>query len=626
MNPRLAAALSIAVLVAPAMAAPATTALAAAAQTVPVRHGDYTYVVDPAAGVIHVSADIRVANDGADGARACYTNFHLKVPLGATGFRAMKRNVVEQVAVLPAASGAATTEIEVSLVECLDYGRQAALIVTYDVPGGAPRSAAPARVGSGYVAFLAWGAGRPGGSSLTIVVPSSLTLDDLGPGWSSAVDGANTVHTRSAIAQPDTYQVLIAGRDDSGATGEEVDLDGRRFELRGWPGDGEWIDHLRSSLADALPALEQAIGRPWPVAGTFVIHEAYTPGGLGATNWPTTSGEAHAGEQLDQRSLLRGLAGAWFGSDSYADQWLAEGLADVYTDAALQALGGVPVPELYSPATVAVASIVAEIGTKKMVTVLEHAAAGIGAYATGTLADPVADTPIDWMHFLDLAEEVGGSQQASAVLQPLLDEATQQLLSERAAAREAYASLQQHGGEWAPPLGVRQLMDAWSFTDAIDLMKKAETVLDLRDTLVTDLEGTDIAVPDDLVTAYEDATTDFTAVATAIKARTAVAPLLAIAVRADAENSGVLDWLGLIGSDVDGALASARRAFDSGDLDTVRVKSHEAFDAAHSATFEGMKRLVLAIGFLLAAVVVALAIRSFLRRRAVTRAEVGSGA
>jgi hypothetical protein len=601
-------------------------ALAYAGQTAPVRHGDYTYVVDPASGVIHVSADIRVANDSAEGARACYTNFHLKVPLGATGFRALKRNVVEQVEVLPAASGASTTEIQISLVECLDYGRQAALLVTYDVPGGAPRSAAPARVDTGYVAFVAWGAGRPGGSSLTVVAPSSLTLDNLGPGWSSAVNGANTVYTRSAIAEPDTYQVLIAGRDDSGATSEPVDVDGRHFELRGSPGDGEWIDHVRSGLTDAVPALEQAIGRPWPVPGTFVIHEAYTPGGLGATNWPTTGGEAQAGEQLDQRSLLRGLAGAWFGSDSFTDQWLAEGLADVYTDAALQQLGGVPAPELYPPATVAVASIVAEIGTKGMATVLEHVATGTGAYAAGTTADPTADAPIDWKHFLDLAEEVGGSRQASAALQPLFDEATQQLLTQRAAAREAYASLRRHGGEWAAPLGVRQLLDTWSFTEAVALMKKAETVLDLRDTLVTDLEGTDIAVPDDLVAAYESATTDFTEAATAIKERTAVAPLLAIAVRADADTGGTLDWLGLIGSDVDGALASARRAFDSGDLDTVRVKSREAFDAAHSATFEGMKRLVLAIGFLLAAVVVALAIRSFIRRRAAKSAEVGSPA
>ena len=620
MNQRLVAALSVAMLVAPALAEPSASALAAPSQTAPVRHGDYTYTVDLTAGVIHVSADIRVANDGAGGARVCYTNFHLKVPLGATGFRAIKRTVVEQVEVLPAASGAATTEIEITLAECLDYGRQAALLVTYDVPGGAPRSAAPARVGAGYVAFVAWGAGRPGGSSLTVVVPSSLTLDTLGPGWSSAVEGADTVYTRSAIPQPDTYQALIAGRDDNDANSEELDLDGRRFDLRGWPGDSEWIDHVRGGLADAVPALEQAIGRSWPVSGTFVIHEAYTPGGLGATNWPTTGGEAQAGEQLDQRSLLRGLASAWFGSESFSDQWLAEGLADVYTDAALHQLGGVPVPELYPPATVAVAGIVDEIGSEKMAAVLERIETGTGAYDLGE----APTTTIDWMHFLDLAEEIGGSQQASALLQPLVDESTQDLLTERSRARAAYMSLQQHGGEWAPPLGVRRAMDTWSFTEAIARMKKAETVLDLRDALVTDLEGTDIAVPDDLRAAYEAATTDFTAAAAAIEARADVAPLLAIAIRADADNSGALDWLGLIGSDVDGALASARHAFDSGDTDTVKVKSHEAFDAAHSATFEGMKRLVLAIGFLLAALVVALAIRSLLRRRATRNAEVGS--
>ena len=35
--------------------------------------------------------------------------------------------------------------------------------------------------------------------------------------------------------RPDTYQALIAGRDDNDANSEELDLDGRRFDLRGWP-------------------------------------------------------------------------------------------------------------------------------------------------------------------------------------------------------------------------------------------------------------------------------------------------------------------------------------------------------------------------------------------------------
>jgi hypothetical protein len=596
----------------------ATAARPAAADSiVPVRNGDYTYTVDLAARVVHVEADIRVANTSAEGARACYEGFRLKVPVGVTGVRASDRNDPLTVTVLDPQVGAPVTELEVTLLECLDYGRQKALRVTYDLPSGAPRTAAPVRVGDGYVAFVAWAAGRAGGGSITIEAPTSLPLDTLGPDWRITVDGAVTTYYKSAVADPSTYQALIAGSSDNARTTTELDVAGHRFELASWPGDDEWTGYVSGVIDAALPALEAAIGHPWPVEDTFVVRETYSPGGLGATVWPTVAGESPLTEEFDQRAVLRGLATAWFGADHFADQWLAEALADIHTDTAFVTLGGVAYTPFYPPSTAAVAQVLADLGPRAP-DALGHLIDGSGAYDTGETM-----TPAGWQQFLDVVDEIGGSADSADLIEPVLDEAAAALLTGRDEARRAYAELQQHGDDWIAPLGVRRLMEAWSFTDAGDLMAVADKVLDQRDDLLAALDGTGAPLPAHLQGAYESAEGDLTEVTDMIDALASVAPILAAATEAERGTGGLVAWVGLIGSDVDGSLAAARAAFAEGDADTVRTRSGEVVEWAGGATFEGLKRILLTGGSLLAALVVALTIRSWRGRRA-TPEEVGS--
>ena len=603
----------LALMLTPTIGGHPATVRAAPASTVPVRHADYTYTVDMVARVIHVVADVRVANDSADGARACFTDFRLKVPATATGFRATNRSTVAPTDLIPAAPGATVTDLEVTLEDCLDYGRQEALKVTYDLPSGAARSNAPARIGDGYFAFLAWGAGRAGGTTITVVAPSDFTIGSLGADWRVRVEGATTSYVKLGVADPSTYQALIAGDDASSTTGEALTVDGARIEVRGWPGDDEWVQHTKATITAGLPALEAALGRPWPTSAPFVVREAYTPGGLGAVSWPTTPGQAAVGEQLDDRSVLRALAGAWFGSDRFADQWLAEGLADVHTDAALEALGGEPATAWYGASTAAVAAVVAEVGPEQMAAVLTALEHGDGAYG----GDGPNEGPADWRRFLDLAEEVGGAHDAAALIQPALAEADQLLLADRDKARAQYAALNERGGEWIAPLGVRRLMEDWAFTEAMALIDDAEAALDERDALAELLADTNIAIPADLRTAYEAATTDLATVATLIDERADVAPVLVRAVRGDEETGGFIDWIGLLGSDADSALADARAAFEAGDTVATGTKAREAITATSAAGFAGFKRILLTGGVLLAGLVVALTVRSLLRRRTV---------
>ncbi len=616
MGRRVAVAL-LALATAPAIATAAMASTAAADSIVPVRNGDYTYTIDLAAGVVHVEADIRVANTSAEGARACYEAFRLKVPMGAVGVRANDRNDPLTVTVLDPQSGAAVTEVEVTLLECLDYGRQKALRVTYDLPGGAPRTSAPVRVGDGFVAFVAWAAGRAGGGSITIVAPTSLPLDTLGPDYRVTVDGALTTYYKSAVADPSTYQALVAGNRDDARTTTTTDIAGHRFEFASWPGDDDWAEYVAGVVATGLPALEAAIGQPWPSAGMFVVRETYSPGGLGATVWPTIAGEAPVTEEFDERAVLRGLATAWFGADHFADQWLAEALADVYTDLAFEALGGVPFTPFYPPSTAAVASVLTDLGAGAP-EVVGHLIDGAGAYDTGE-----APQTAGWQQFIDVADEIGGSSGAADVIAPVLDEAAAALLTGRDEARRAYAALRQHGDGWQAPLGVRRLMEAWSFTEAGDLIASADKVLDQRDELLDALDGTGVPLPADLQSAYESDDGDLTQVADTIDALASVAPILGAAIEAERDTGGLVDWVGLIGSDLDGSLATAKAAFTAGDTDTVRARSREVVELAGGATFEGLKRILLTGGSLLAALVVALSIRSW-RGRRTAPAEEGS--
>lgn len=592
--------------------------LAAAADSiVPVRNGDYTYTVDLAARVVHVEADVRVANTSAEGARACYEGFRLKVPVGVTGVRASDRNDPLDVVVLDPQVGSPVTELEVTLLECLDYGRQKALRVTYDMPSGGPRTTAPVRVGNGYVAFVAWAAGRAGGGSITVEVPTSLPLDTLGPDWRVTVEGALTTYYKSAVADPSTYQALIAGSSDAARTTIALDVAGHPFELASWPGDDEWAEYVSGVIDAGLPALEAAIGRPWPVEDTFVVREVYSPGGLGATVWPTIAGESPVTEQFDERAVLRGLATAWFGADHFADQWLADALADIYTDTAFVALGGVAYTPFYPPSTAAVAQVLAGLGPRAP-EVLGHLLDGSGAYATGD-----ATAPAGWQQFVDVADEVGGAADSADLIEPVLDEAAAALLMGRDEARRTYAALQQHSDGWTAPIGVRRLMESWSFTEAGDLMAESDEVLDQRDDLVEILDGTGVTLPAGLQIAYESADDDLTDVADMIDVLASVAPILTAAIEAERGTSGLVAWVGLIGSDVDGSLAGARAAFAEGDTDTVRTRSGEVVEWAGGATFEGLKRILLTGGLLLAVLVVVLTVRSWRNGRA-TPEEVGS--
>lgn len=567
-------------------------------QLATVQHTDYDYRVDVAGRAVHVAANLRVVNDGAHGDRACLGQFELRIPVGATNPRVMDRIVPLTLTVMPAPSDALETTLRVELQECLQYGRQDGLALTYDLPSGKPRTASPARVTEDYVAFVAWGAGRAGGSSIVVELPSSFTADSLTDGWTTTTSGATTRNSKGPIKDPSTYTVVVSAHagDDTGATVMVGDV---AFQLVAQPGDDEWTNWVSEQLPSALATMESTIGVPWPATGAWTLRETYSPRSPDAVNWPNAAATAAVGEQLDVVSLQQGLASAWFGSDRFADGWLADALADSYAG----------LPSEPASAAAAIDGLREEIGDTAMAAVLTDAVRGANAY------DVSGDGPITWRQFLDLVEERGGSTEAQAALVPFVDVGEGAPVDERPAARATYAALHDRGGDWTPPLGVRTAMNAWDFASATELMKAADATLDQVDQLRAALAGTGIDVPAGVAATYAAATTaeQLDALATDVRSQVGVADTLARAVTTERATGGVIDFVGLIRSDLDERLADAKTAFAAGDVDLARTNAFRAITEANSATFEGVKRLVLLWGIALASLVVALTVRDLRR-------------
>jgi len=578
--------------------ASATNVAAADDQFATVQHTDYTYRVDVAQRTVHVTAHLRVLNDGAYGDRACLEQFQLRFPVGAANTRVLDRIVPLKFQVLTSAPDATETLLQVELQECLQYGRQDGLELTYDLPAGAPRSSAPARVSDDAVGFVAWGAGRAGGSSITVELPTTFTPDSLSDGWTATEQGTTTTYVRGPIKDPTTFSVVVsahAGED----TGTTVSADGHQFLLVAQPGDDDWAEWASAQLPDAVAALESAIGVPWPLTAAMTVRETYSPGSSDAVAWPTTPGVAPVGEQLDEVSLRRGLAVAWFGSDHFADAWLADGLADSYA--------GVPSGE--DSAAAVINDLRDTLGDDVMAAVLTDVVAGVSAYGVE------ASQPLTWRDFLDLVEEHGATTTAQAALTPFVDVAEGAPLDARPAARAEYVALRDRGGELAPPLAVRTAMAQWDFAVATDLIAAADDTLDAIDQLRAALDGTGVEVPESIAAAYTQAATpdDFADLANEARSLSAVADELARAITAERETGGVIDTIGLISSDLDERLTDAKHAFAAGEADAARVSAFRAITEANSATFEGVKRIVLLWGVLLATLVVALTVRDVRR-------------
>ena len=79
------------------------------------------------------------------------------------------------------------------------------------------------------------------------------------------------------------------------------------------------------------------------------------------------------------------------------------------------------------------------------------------------------------------------------------------MLETRTDARADYKALEEQGGEWAVPWGVRRALGLWTFSKVTDQIDLAKGVLASRDALAEAAAAIDVEPLADYETQYQDA-------------------------------------------------------------------------------------------------------------------------
>ena len=468
------------------------------------------YVVDPDDGVVRVTVNVSATNEKPNAAnggavtRFYYDTVNLGVQPEATRFRATRDGVALGVS---SQRREGYRLVTIRLPRDLYYGQTTEVRLTYDLPGGKPRSASDVRVGPAFASFLAWAFGDRG--TVRIDVPPAFEVDISGGEMERSTTDSGVQVFRASTANAIEWFAWVNARNDDGLTREQVDLPGgEEIIVRAWPDDTRWRRRVVTLLADGVPELTRRIGLAWPVDGALSVLEIHTPlleGYAGFYN-PQTD-EITISEDLDDVTIIHEASHAWFNRDLFAERWITEGLAETYATQVVDTLGGdAPGPGRVSrdsavafplgswPPPAAIESdeagdreqygydaahrvmrvIVERAGEDGMRDVFEAATERTTAYRGE--ADPERSTrPNDWRRFLDLTEALAGAEGIDAILAEWAltpeDAAT---LDERSLARATYGALTSDGGTWAAPVLVRLAMDEWAFDEAARAMTTAD--------------------------------------------------------------------------------------------------------------------------------------------------------
>jgi hypothetical protein len=364
------------------------------------------------------------------------------------------------------------------------------------------------------------------------------------------------------------------------------------------------------------------------VDGDIEVAEVHTPLLEGyAGVFYTDEDRIEISEDLDELTIVHEASHAWFNSNLWVGRWINEGFADEYASRVLDevSVGGLR-PDTVSPTSdgaidlnlwshpgriaddetdkrehfgyeaswTVVQSLVDEIGEESMRAVLRAAHANQTAYL-GTGEPETVTIKNDWRRFLDLLQEMGGSDGAEEAFRRWVITTDQEaLLDSRREARAAYASLLDAGKGWLPGYVIRDPLGRWEFNRATTGIEEASAILALRDDIDTRALELGVAPPGSLRAAYEGAAEDLGSVRDLAVAQLATATDLDAAADLVAADRDVFTSIGLIGEDPAAALSAASAAFSAGDTtsadaaaDTVAARMTGAADAGRTRAIVG---------------------------------------
>jgi hypothetical protein len=609
--------------------APATAPRALAAEELSLTVAS-TYTLDPADRAVHVVMDVTATNNKPDRASGgvvtsyFYNQLSFGIQEEATAIRATSGG---RRLTATAAARDRFQALTVRLRRNLNFGQTQKVRITFDLPGGAPRSESDIRVGEAFSSFYAWACCDPGRASVTIIIPAGFEEDLNGSPMTRTADAATIRLTAKAIADPDTWFVTVDAERPASLTSDSIVIPGGgRLTVRAWPEDTEWRTKVHDLIEKGLPLLQQNIGLDWPVTGDLGVYEVHTPLLEGyAGVYYTEADRIEIGEDLDDLTILHEASHAWFNGDLFSERWIAEGFADEYAALVLRELGlGRPVPDAVTPTSPAavrlnlwrhpgridddstddresfgynaswrmIRGLVDEIGIDGMREVILAAAAKQIAYP-GVAAPETVAGATDWRRFLDLLEEVGDSSGAEALFRRWVTEPQQdEILDNRAAARAAYAALLEAGEGWLAPYAVRSKLGGWDFGGAQAVIDEAEGVLLSREAIEDRVATLAITPTRTLETAYESAQVDLADARELAEGQLATLDALVVARDALARERDVFMMIGLIGAAPEAEFAAAAAAFQQDDLASAAADAADVRAMVEGALEVGRARAV----------------------------------
>ena len=408
-------------------------------------------------------------------------------------------------------SGAVFNEFKFSFQNVFN-GQKRILKITYQVPGGAPRSDSDTRIGQASASFCVIANGYDSGST-RVVAPSSfdLTVDAHGGTLDSTTAKGVTTFQTGPITSPGDFWACISGDNPAGyAKSFFTSPSGRPIELQAWPEDPTWSANVQGEIRGDLTKLEALIGRGLPGTGTVVIREV-SSGELGAYagTFDPKVGIARVSEDLETGTVAHELSHTWFNDALFSGRWLSEGSAgwaeSTITGVKCADPGPYPGPgaerlyiwtfagpkatqaELdavdyeYKASCYLVSAVVARIDKARLTAVFDALLDHKLAYRSGTVVLDGKAEAEDLHQWLDAMDELGLVPSAVADLdfaQSLVIRfgagPTVGSLVDRSAARAMYHKLVPAIGTWVVPEAILRSLAEWRFANATDEMK-AET-------------------------------------------------------------------------------------------------------------------------------------------------------
>ncbi|MCP3977299.1 MAG: M1 family metallopeptidase [bacterium] len=423
---------------------------------------------------------------------------------------------------------------EIRLRSKLFYKRTQTVDVNFKIYGDDPRSFSLMRVNPAYVSFYIWAWGDSGKSSLTVIAPEGFHLAFEGDHYMgqmpTELEGMKAWQA-TEIKDPNEWAMIVSGQRDEGLLETDFSVDEAAIRVLSWPGDEEWLDQVRSTLEDGLPALVEVVGLEWPVEGDLIIRESITPNRFGYAGWYfTDEDEIEMGEDLDPIVVLHEASHAWFNDDLFLERWIVEGLASATAGyVARTELGEQELPRVirtkssgavqlnswgrgqneeereqyaYNASWWIMYKIVEEVGVDRFNDVIVAADANLIAYR-GTPEPEAVDEADDWKRFLDLTEELAGSETATDLIREYVATSYDiPNLDRRQSARDALAALEESSG-WVTPIVIRRPMAEWEFGKANAAILSAEDVVDMATTLAARAAAADLEFSDIIHQRYE---------------------------------------------------------------------------------------------------------------------------